>query len=84
MVRKTGLKDQRLNGLNILAYMGVNSFQPPDFVTEKRSPGPQDKRNFQLGTIWLNVSSYPISPTISDLYILVSLVLVELLVQATS
>jgi len=49
--------NQRLNGLEPLAYAGVNAIQPPDFVTKPRDPTATDSKNFYLGTIWLNTTS---------------------------
>lgn len=67
--------NQRLNGLNPLAYIGDNSYQPPEFVTYSRAPTAQDFQNFELGTIWLDVSGYPTTiPTNEDIYMLVGLV----------
>ncbi len=44
--------NQRLNGLNPLAYLGVNATQPPEVVIYQREPIDTDIE-FQLGTLWL-------------------------------
>lgn len=49
--------NQRLNGLNPLSYMGVDAYQPNDFIIETRDPLASDFRNFYLGTWWLNSST---------------------------
>ncbi len=46
--------NQRLNGLNPLSYLGVEAFQPTDFLTKARNPTTSDASNFYLGTWWLN------------------------------
>lgn len=58
--------NQRLNGLNPLAYIGVEAPQPTDFITQPRDPTSNDSKNFYLGTWWLNTSS-------QDLWYLASL-----------
>ena len=63
--------NQRLNGLNPLAYIGVNSYQPPEFVTDNRPPTQYDIKNFFLGTIWLDTTSNP--PTSVNIWMLVSI-----------
>lgn len=47
----------RLNGLNPLAYMGVNPVTPVPFVCRPFDPTPTDYANFLLGTLWLNTSN---------------------------
>ncbi len=69
-----GRFNQRLNGLNPLAYIGDNSYQPPEFVTYQRAPTSNDSQNFELGTIWLNLANYPTPPTNSDIWMLVALI----------
>lgn len=64
--------NQRLNGLNPLAYMGDNAFQPPEFVTDNRPPTANDSFNFELGTIWLDTGSNT-PPSANDVYMLVAL-----------
>ncbi len=67
--------NQRLNGLNPLSYLGDNAVQPPEFVTVPRPPTPDDSRNFYLGTIWLDISNYPMTlPAAKDVWMLVALV----------
>lgn len=65
-----GRINQRLNGLNPLAYLGDNSYQPPEFVTDNRAPTANDVQNFELGTLWLNTTTNP--PTTQDVWMLVS------------
>jgi hypothetical protein len=48
------MADQRLNGLNPLAYVGVNPYSPPAMYIKQRNPTPQDNQNFYLGDLWLN------------------------------
>jgi hypothetical protein len=43
----------RLSGINTLAYMGTEASTPPQFVIEKRAPTPNDLQNWRIGTIWL-------------------------------
>lgn len=65
--------NQRLDGFNPLAYMGVNASQPPQFVTDSRAPTMNDIQNFQLGSIWLNRGvNYSVPPTASDIWMLVA------------
>lgn len=64
--------NQRLNGLEPLAYAGVNAVQPPDFVTKPRPPTANDSKNFYLGQIWLDTGTNT-PPTASDIYMLVAL-----------
>lgn len=64
--------NQRLNGLNGLAYMGNNAYQPPEFVTDTRPPTANDNKNFELGTIWLDTATNP-TPTAENVWMLVSL-----------
>ena len=52
-----------LNGLNPLAYLGVNPTTPPQLVTENRAPTSNDYVRFPVGTLWL------VSNT-NDVYIL--------------
>jgi len=67
--------NQRLNGLDPLAYAGVNPVQPPDFVTKPRPPNSTDSKNFYLGTLWLDTSNYPtIAPTNQNIWMLVALI----------
>jgi|GEM_PF-6657615 hypothetical protein len=67
--------NQRLNGLEPLAYAGVNAVQPPDFVTKPRPPETTDSKNFYLGTLWLDTSGYPNTPpTNQNIWMLVALI----------
>lgn len=47
-------RNQRLNGIDTLAYMGVNAYTPPAFIVELRDPTTNDSKGFYLGDIWLN------------------------------
>lgn len=67
-----GNRNQRLNGLNPLAYIGDNAYQPPEFVTYNRAPTTNDNSNFELGTIWLNNGTNN-PPLATDIWMLVSL-----------
>ena len=72
------LKENRLNGLFPLSYMGVIPVSPANFVIDDRDPTSTDSRNFYIGDIWLNNASDTgaggyVPPTISNLWILVSL-----------
>jgi hypothetical protein len=49
--------NQRLNGLDVFAYMGTNAAQPTDFRTQSFDPTPNDSKNFYLGTWWLNTTT---------------------------
>lgn len=64
--------NQRLNGLEPLAYAGANAVQPPDFVTKSRPPTSTDAKNFYLGQIWLDTGTNT-PPTSDDVWMLVSL-----------
>ena len=68
--------DQKLTGINILAYRGVNPTSPPQLVIHQRAPVASDYRNFEIGTIWLNNAGIyltpPVKPTNTDIYMLVS------------
>lgn len=43
----------RLSGINTLAYMGTEANTPPQFVIEKRDPTQNDYQGWLLGTLWL-------------------------------
>lgn len=49
--------NQRLNGLDVFAYMGTNANQPTDFRTQSFDPTSNDSKNFYLGTWWLNTTT---------------------------
>jgi len=65
-----------ISGLNPMAYTGVESSTPPQFVMHNKVPTPNDFMNFNIGTIWLDTSSLrlapPVLPTSDNLYMLVS------------
>lgn len=50
--------NQRLNGINPLAYIGVNAYEPTNFVAFNRDPTQNDLKNFELGTWWENLTNY--------------------------
>lgn len=43
----------RLTGINTLAYMGTEASTPPQFVIEKRDPTQNDYKLWMIGTMWL-------------------------------
>lgn len=47
----------RRTGLNTLAYLGVESPTPPNFISINRDPTTTDYQGFNLGTFWLNTTS---------------------------
>jgi len=53
-----GNQNQRLNGLNPLAYIGVNAYEPTNYVNLNRDPNSNDLKNFELGTWWENTTNY--------------------------
>lgn len=46
----------RLSGLNTLAYMGVESYDPPSIFQFDRDPTPHDAKEFRIGDLWLSGS----------------------------
>lgn len=56
---------KRRTGLNPLAYMGVESLQPPSMYQYPSSPTANDVMNFNLGDFWINTVT-------ETLYVLVS------------
>lgn len=60
-----------------LGYLGVTSFTPPNFISLEKAPTTDDYYNFNVGTLWLDITGShqdpPVIPEISDLYILVKL-----------
>lgn len=74
MGNKKRAKNIRLNGINPLAYVGVNPYTPPGFYLFQRDPTPTDTQNFTIGDLWLNTQSDPpTAPDIDNLWMLVSL-----------
>lgn len=63
--------NQRLNGLNTLAYLGVTAVQPPDFITKRGAPTAIDSKNVYIGNLWLDTTNTP--PTAADVWMLVAL-----------
>jgi len=61
-------KDSRRTGLWPLAYMGVEPVAPPLLLTDNRAPTPNDYRNFNVGTWWINRATAPAE----ELWILVN------------
>ena len=70
-------RENRLNGLFPLSYMGVIPTSPQNFIQDTRAPTSTDWQNFYIGDLWLDISSDTapnyIPPTIDNLYILTSL-----------
>ena len=62
----------RLNGINPLAYLGQNSYTPPDYVIYQRDPTINDWQDFYVGCIWLNQMDPPTNPPIYKVWMLVS------------
>jgi len=62
-------RDSRRTGLYPLAYMGVEPIAPPLLLTDNRAPTPEDRRNFDIGTIWIDRSTAPLE----DIWMLVNL-----------
>ena len=62
-------KDSRLNGINPLAYMGVNAYSPSNTVEYNRPPTSADRKNFDIGAIWIDIS--PVAPLKPDVWMLV-------------
>jgi hypothetical protein len=58
--------DNRLNGLNALAYVGVAPLSVPQLIYKTVDPTSTDSRNFSIGCFWVNTSS-------EDVWVLVSL-----------
>ena len=51
------MAENRLSGINPLAYQGVEASSPPQFLWMRRDPTPRDYDNFNIGTIWLNLAT---------------------------
>jgi hypothetical protein len=49
--------NQRLNGIDPLSYVGVDAYQPNDFIMKNRDPLTTDYNNFSIGTWWLNTDT---------------------------
>lgn len=47
----------QLNGINPLAYVGVNPYTPPGMYQLPRDPTVRDNAGFQIGDYWINQSS---------------------------
>lgn len=62
-------KDSRRSGLWPLAYMGVEPVSPPLLFSDNRPPTPNDRKNFNVGTIWIDRSTAPNE----DIWMLVNL-----------
>lgn len=50
--------NQRLNGIDPLSYVGVDAYQPNDFIMKNRDPLTTDYNNFYVGTWWLNTDTH--------------------------
>jgi hypothetical protein len=55
-----------LNGLNPLAYIGVNPYRPPQSFAFQRDPNSNDSKGYYLLALWLNTTN-------NDVWVLVSL-----------
>jgi len=66
----------RRSGINPLAYCGVEATQPPQFEMHGRAPTVNDYINFNVGTIWLDISGLSASPKVlptnEQIFVLVS------------
>lgn len=47
-------KPTQLNGINPLAYIGVNPYTPPGMYSLPRDPTVRDNAGFQIGDFWIN------------------------------
>lgn len=65
-------KDSRLNGLNPLSYIGANPYSPPNLISDNRPPTSNDRKNFDIGSIWIDRS--PVAPSSPDVWMLVRIV----------
>src|ERR1700691_756789 len=69
-------RENRLNGLFPLSYVGVIPTSPSNFIQDSRPPTQYDSKNFYIGDYWLDISSDVspgyVAPTINNLWILVS------------
>ena len=50
-------KDTRLSGIDPLAYTGVFAESPPNVFSNDRAPTTQDRKNFNLGALWVDRST---------------------------
>lgn len=50
-------KDTRLSGIDPLSYMGVFAESPQNVFSNNRAPTTQDKKNFNLGALWVDSST---------------------------
>jgi hypothetical protein len=63
-----------LNGLNPLAYVGVNSPNPAaQVITKQTDPTVNDSQNFSIGDIWINQNTQTLPNHTESIWILVSL-----------
>ena len=51
------IQNNRLNGINPLAYLGVNATQPPQVITATIDPTVADNKGFPVLTLWYNSTS---------------------------
>src|SRR5215831_1421238 len=70
-------RENRLNGLFPLSYLGVNSVSPQNLVQVVGAPTPNDSKNFYIGDLWLDRTNETLTPaippTLNDLYVLLAL-----------
>ena len=65
-----------LNGLNPLAYIGINSPNPSaQIFTNNTDPTPNDSLNVNLGDIWINQNRQPpgVQPIPQNIFMLTAL-----------
>jgi len=53
-------KQSKRSGLWPLAYMGVAPVSPPGLATYNRAPTPNDRKNFNVGELWIDRSTAPV------------------------
>lgn len=51
------MSENRLNGLNPLAYMGVAPLSVAQLLYKKFDPTPTDASNFSIGAVWINTNT---------------------------
>jgi hypothetical protein len=51
------MSENRLNGLNPLAYMGVSPVSVASLLYKTSDPTPTDAKNFAIGAVWINTSA---------------------------
>lgn len=59
--------NNKLSGINPLAYQGVEATTPPQLVVNTRRPTSEEWRNFKLGSLWV------VTGTIQEVWMLIAL-----------